>query len=980
MQRLISIPGHLCESGYSNEFYIGSGVTMDIKWPRRICTTTFFAVFILLVLPVITLVNLSTKESENIHIAVVSPISGPNSSNGKSVIQGTRLYFDALNQAGGINGKKIILDMYDDEDDAEKAEAKALEIIKDSRAIAVIGHESSSCSISGGKIYSQHQIPAISPTSTDVMVTKGNEWYFRTTFNNNFQGRFLANYIVTGFETKTISIIHEDLAYGANLASIFKKTYENMGGDVRHIWDYEVKDEKLDVRLKQIVDELKINSGNAGSIFLALHPPEGFKLIKLIRDNDIKNPVIFAAGIDSPEFLKQFDQYPEERSNPGYYTNGMYAASGIIFDTADENVQAFMESYHLKYNEEANRRAAFSYDAAKVLHKALVNAGITGKPGDLKDDRRKIREYIASIDTPVDAVEGVTGFTYFNENGDPSKPISMGIFKNQKLISAPIQIQEIRYPNEIPDFEEALKEERVVLIDNKYMYKTNVVYTGIKINKLTEIDTDALSFMADFHIWFRYYGNIQPQKIEFLNAVEPVEIGSPVDEKITDRITYHLYHVKGRFMMDSFTDRRIFGEHVLGIGFRHQEIPRSNLIYVTDILGVGLTESLKEKIRKSQALSPEYGWTVSRVAFYQGIAEKESLGNPDYLNIESGIVDYSRFNIGIRIEKVEFRIRRNIPFELAKYLSGICIVIVSLLFLIGRKIKRLLKIKLFLFIQAISVFLFLLSSEMILLQLLIEKTESERLQLIVQIFDILWWVIPALFLISAIEQFVWNPLEKRANRSIPDLVRKSVAFIIWMLAFFGIIAFVFDQKITSLLATSGIIAMIIGLAIQINIANIFSGIAINIERPFRIGDWIKINDLSEGNVVDITWRTTRIRTKSNNILSIPNSMASEAVIQNYNYPDDTYLISIRIHVDPVHPPEQIEKILLDAMLSSEGVLSAVVRFNFGDWSDEYLAIFKVRDYAKMLSYKHVIAKKIWIALNRAKIVPVIHMHRNTNKK
>ncbi|MBF0258816.1 MAG: ABC transporter substrate-binding protein [Desulfamplus sp.] len=931
--------------------------------------------------------KLFSKKSDDIHIAVVCPISGSNASNGKAVIQGARLYFESVNHAGGVNGSKIILDMYDDEDDGVKAGEKALEIIKDNKAVAIIGHESSSCSISGGKIYKQHQIPAISPTSTDVKVTKDNEWYFRTTFNNDFQGLFLANYIINGFKKKTVSIIHEDLDYGANLAGIFQKTYEEIGGSVKYVWQYEMKDQNLDLRmkqyldlrLKQIVDELKSNAENAGVIVLALHPPEGFKLIKLLRESGIKNHILFAAGLDSPEFLKKFNEYPKERSNPGYYTNDMYAASGIIFDTADENVQAFMESYHSKYNEEANRRAAFSYDAAKIIHKALLDSGITGKQSDLKDDRKKIRDYLASINTPLDAVEGVTGFTYFNENGDPSKPVSMGVFKNQKLISAPIQLQEIRDLNEIPDFEDAIRSERAIILDNKYMHKTNVVYTGMKINKLSEIDTNAMTFMSDFNIWFRYYGNIEPQKIEFLNAVEPVDIGQPVEEKITDRINYRLYHVRGRFMIDSFTDRPVFGEHVLGIGFRHQEMSRANLIYVTDILGMGLTESFGETIKNSQVLTPEYGWTISRIAFYQGISEKKSLGDPDYLNIQSGVVNYSRFNIGIRIEKVEFRIRQSIPKGLVSYLSGISMIIILSILFLGRKQTVLAKSKIFLSILAISTVFFLLSGEILLLQWLIEKIEPRHLQIVIKVFDILWWFIPAFFLGMAVELFIWIPLEKRANRSIPQLVRRCVTFIIWMLVFFGIIAFVFDQKITSLLATSGVIAMIIGLAIQINISNIFSGIAINIERPFRIGDWIIINDIDEGEVIDITWRTTRIRTRANNIISIPNSMASEAVIQNFNYPDNTYSINIRIHVDPAHPPEQVEKILLNAMLSVEDVKTAVVRFGFSNWSGEYLAIFKVENYVKMTLYRHVVSKKIWTALNQAQIVPVIHMHRKVNK-
>ncbi|MBF0203398.1 MAG: mechanosensitive ion channel family protein, partial [Desulfamplus sp.] len=288
--------------------------------------------------------------------------------------------------------------------------------------------------------------------------------------------------------------------------------------------------------------------------------------------------------------------------------------------------------------------------------------------------------------------------------------------------------------------------------------------------------------------------------------------------------------------------------------------------------------------------------------------------------------------------------------------------------------------KIFLLIQFVSASILLLSGEMVLLQWIVERIDFHYMEIIINVFDILWWVIPAFFLGTAVELFIWIPLEKRANRTIPQLVRRCVAFIIWVLVFFGIIAFVFDQKITSLLATSGVIAMIIGLAIQINISNIFSGIAINIERPFRIGDWIIINDINEGEVIDITWRTTRIRTRANNIISIPNSMASEAVIQNFNYPDNTYSINIRIHVDPAHPPEQVEKILLNAMLSVEDVKSAIVRFGFSNWSGEYLAIFKVENYVKMTLYRHVVSKKIWAALNQAQIVPVIHMHRKENRK
>ncbi len=85
------------------------------------------------------------------------------------------------------------------------------------------------------------------------------------------------------------------------------------------------------------------------------------------------------------------------------------------------------------------------------------------------------------------------------------------------------------------------------------------------------------------------------------------------------------------------------------------------------------------------------------------------------------------------------------------------------------------------------------------------------------------------------------------------------------MSFFGIVAFTFDYPLTGFLATSGLVAGIIGFAARENISNIFSGIALNVERPFRIGDWIEVGD-NKGKVVNMTWRSTRIETSSENVV------------------------------------------------------------------------------------------------------------------
>ena len=161
--------------------------------------------------------------------------------------------------------------------------------------------------------------------------------------------------------------------------------------------------------------------------------------------------------------------------------------------------------------------------------------------------------------------------------------------------------------------------------------------------------------------------------------------------------------------------------------------------------------------------------------------------------------------------------------------------------------------------------------------------EYEELRLIVLFFGLLWWLIPASLLVLAINLFIWRPLEAKTGQNVPILVRRAITFIIFMLASFGIIAFIFNYPLTGLLATSGLFAMIIGLAVQLNLSNIFSGLALSIEQPFKIGDRVKIGDFDEGEVVEMSWRSTKIRTKDNIIVYIPNNPIAENSIHNYSF-------------------------------------------------------------------------------------------------
>ena len=319
----------------------------------------------------------------------------------------------------------------------------------------------------------------------------------------------------------------------------------------------------------------------------------------------------------------------------------------------------------------------------------MKNTGVRGQPETIEDDRQKIRDYLANLTNINDAVEGASGLNYFDKAGNAQKPISIGIYKHRKIVSAANQLRMVRDINEISHLDSALNKEQVLLIDDKYLYKTNVVYVGMKINEISELDIKNLTYQLDFYLWFRFNGEFNTKNIEFLNAAEePMMLGEPIVEKEGHK-TRHLYRIKGRFKADFLPNHIYYKQHILGVSFRHRDLTRDNLIYVTDVLGMGLIngELWLDKVQKSKLLSPVYEWAITQAAFFQDITRKSSLGSLKYLDVQSGAIEYSRFNAVIQIDQHEFSLRRMFAPQLAHYILIVSGILLLLLVFFDKKFK-----------------------------------------------------------------------------------------------------------------------------------------------------------------------------------------------------------------------------------------------------------------------------------------------------
>ncbi|MCH7680886.1 mechanosensitive ion channel, partial [candidate division KSB1 bacterium] len=131
------------------------------------------------------------------------------------------------------------------------------------------------------------------------------------------------------------------------------------------------------------------------------------------------------------------------------------------------------------------------------------------------------------------------------------------------------------------------------------------------------------------------------------------------------------------------------------------------------------------------------------------------------------------------------------------------------------------------------------------------------------------WLSAAHFLNRLLIVFIWEGLVEKALRApVPRLIKDVMSLIIYVIAITGIVGIVFEKSVTGFWAASGVLGLVLGFALQNVIMDIFTGLAINIERPFKIGDWIQVHgakgDDILGKITEIGWRTTRLESEVKN--------------------------------------------------------------------------------------------------------------------
>ena len=231
-----------------------------------------------------------------------------------------------------------------------------------------------------------------------------------------------------------------------------------------------------------------------------------------------------------------------------------------------------------------------------------------------------------------------------------------------------------------------------------------------------------------------------------------------------------------------------------------------------------------------------------------------------------------------------------------------------------------------------------------------------------------WVLLTAIATLLAVVRILIERAKMRRDplgrQSIPQLLLALPRLLIFLVGGWVLIAGVWHVDLSAALTALGVTSLVISFALQDTLSGLASGVLLLGDQPFQTGDWIAVGDI-EGLVVDINWRTSRIRTRNGDVIVVPNSELAGSQILNYSDEQTLHRIVFPVQVAFTNAPSLAKDMLLDAARSTPGVLAdppprvlvvqvddPLMGYEVHMWVDDYAVVPAVTsDFGSLVWYQ-----------------------------
>ena len=339
-------------------------------------------------------------------------LSGGVAAYGNAGKNGANLAVDEINKAGGINGNQITVISKDNKSDNAEAATVVSNLINNDKVNAVIGSMTSGAVKSMTPNVTKGAVPLVTPAGTDdtLTVTNGkvNDYIFRSTFQDSYQGKVLANYTTNELKAKKVVLYYDNSSdYAKGIAKSFEKTYT---GKIVDKVSFQSGDKDFQATLS------KIKSEDFDAIVMPGYYNETGLITKQARELGIEQPILGGDGFADPTFITLAG---DAAATNVYYVSG-YSAKAL----ANETTTKFIAAYQAKYKSEPSMFDALAYDAVYMVKQAAEDTKAKTSV-DVKDGLAKLK-----------GCKGASGDITVDKDHNPVKDAVVVKLENGKEASA----------------------------------------------------------------------------------------------------------------------------------------------------------------------------------------------------------------------------------------------------------------------------------------------------------------------------------------------------------------------------------------------------------------------------------------------------------------------------------------------------------------------------------------------------------------
>jgi branched-chain amino acid transport system substrate-binding protein len=347
---------------------------------------------------------------QGIELGFYGALTGPQATFALSGRNGARLAIDEINRSGGVLGKKLSLLSEDDRNEPAEAASAVSKLITQNHVVALIGENASSRTLAAAPIAQSYKVPMVSPSSTNVEVTKKGDYIFRVCFIDPSQGKALALFARQNLKAGTAAILIDSKSdYSVGLAAAFENSFTAAGGKVISQIKYAEGDSDFSAQLTTLT-ALKPDV-----LFVPGYYTDAGLIARQARSLGLQSVLLGADGWDSPKLAEI----------GGAAVEGSYFSNHYSVDDPSPAVRKFVDTYKQAYGAEPDSIAALSYDAARLVADAIRRAGST--------EGKRVRDALASTkDFP-----GVTGNITMDADRNPVKlPVILKVVNGRPTFAA----------------------------------------------------------------------------------------------------------------------------------------------------------------------------------------------------------------------------------------------------------------------------------------------------------------------------------------------------------------------------------------------------------------------------------------------------------------------------------------------------------------------------------------------------------------